>query len=91
MKKIRGGFDLYEYDPRKIIGYQEITNHFIFHMNLVEDIKPKYRLVGGGHKTKPPYSITYLSLVSKDSVQMCLMLVAVYELKNLSAYNEMRI
>ena len=80
MKNIREAFDLYKYDPIKLIVYQETTNHFIFDVNLVEDLRPKSRLVGDGHKTKPTYSITYLSVVKRDSIQTFLMLTALNEL-----------
>jgi hypothetical protein len=37
MKKIREAFKLYDGDPEKLIGYQEITTHFIFDIKLGEN------------------------------------------------------
>jgi hypothetical protein len=80
MKKIRNAFQRYDSEPTKLIGYQEITTHWIFDIKLGENFRRKARLVGDGHKTKTPSSVTYSSVVSRESVRLCLLLAALNEL-----------
>ena len=84
MKKIRAAFELYEDDPKNLIGYQKITTHFIFDIKLGENFRRKARLVADGHKTETPSSVTYSSVVSRDSVRICLLLAALNDLDVLS-------
>ena len=69
-----------EQDPIKLRGYQEITTHWIFDIKLGENFRRKARLVADGHKTETPASITYSTVVSRDSVRICLLLAALNEL-----------
>ena len=39
----------------------------IFSIGMDEKITRKARFLGGGHKTKPPASITYSSVVARDT------------------------
>ncbi len=48
------------------IGYQKIPLHFVFDVKM--DFTWKARLVAGGHMTDTPASLTYSSVVSRDSV-----------------------
>ena len=84
MKKIRPSFQLYSGDTKDLIGYQEITTHFIFDIKLGENFRRKARLVADGHKTDTPRSVTYSSVVSRDSVRICLLLAALNDLDVLS-------
>ena len=52
MKRIRDAFKLYHGNPEELIGYQEITTHFIFDIKLGENFRRKARLVADGHKTE---------------------------------------
>jgi len=56
------------------VGYTKINCHIIF------DIKPNFtrkaRLVAGGHMTDSPASITYASVVGRDSVRIAFLLAA---------------
>ena len=61
-----------------LIGYQEIKCHMIFDVKM--DMTRKARFVAGGHMTKPPSSITYASVVSRDSVRIAFMLAALNDL-----------
>lgn len=81
MRKIEDAFELYGGDPSKLVGYQKITTHFIFDIKLGENFRRKARLVADGHKTKPPKSVTYSSVVSRDSVRICLLLAALNDLE----------
>ena len=84
MKKVRPAFRLYKGDTKDLIGYQEITMHFIFDVKLGGNFRRKARLVADGHKTDTPSSVTYNSIVSRDSVRICLLLAALNDLKILS-------
>ena len=80
MRKIENAFELYEGDPANLVGYQRITTHFIFDIKLGENFRRKSRLVADGHKTQAPRSITYSSVVARDSVRICLLLAALNDL-----------
>lgn len=84
MKKVRPAFRLYKGDTKELVGYQEITTHFIFDIKLGENFRRKARLVADGHKTDTPSSVTYSSVVSRDSVRICLLLAALNDLNVLS-------
>ena len=48
----------------------------IFDIKLVEKFRRKSQLVGGGHTTTAPESITYSPIVSRDSVRITLTIAA---------------
>ena len=47
----------------------------------MEDFKRKARLVAGGHLTEAPATITYASVVSRETVRIALMLAALNDLQ----------
>ena len=51
----------------------------IFDIKLGENFSRKARLVGGGHTTTAPSSITFSSVVSRDSVRIALTISALNE------------
>ena len=57
-------------------GYTKIDCHLIFDVKLGENFRRKARFVAGGHVTDVPSSLTYSSVVSRDSVRICLLLAA---------------
>ena len=57
-----------------LIRYTKITCNMMFDIKM--DFTPKARLVAGGHLTEAPTSITYSSVVSRDSVRLDFMLAA---------------
>ena len=57
----------------------------IFDIKLGENFRRKARLVGDGHKTETPTSVTYSTVVSRDSVRICLLLAAFNGLEVLAA------
>ena len=67
--------------PKDLIGYQQITGHILFGVKLGEGFRRKARLVGDGHKTRTPSSVTYSSVVSQDSVRIMLMIAALNNLE----------
>jgi hypothetical protein len=57
------------------IGYQKIPCHIIFDINM-ENFRCKARLVAGGHMTKAPETITYASVVSRETIRIALLMAA---------------
>jgi hypothetical protein len=70
-------------DKRQVpIGYKWIKCHMIFDVKM--DFTRKARYVAGGHMTDPPASITYSSVVSKDSVRIAFLLAALNDVNLLA-------
>ena len=57
-----------------MVGYQEIGCHVMFDVKMTFD--RKCRFVAGGHTTEAPASMTYSSVVSRDSVRLGFLLAA---------------
>ena len=57
-------------------GYQKINCHMIFDVKMGENFHRKACMVAGGHTTKTPSSLTYSSVVSRDSVRIALTIAA---------------
>ena len=60
----------------KLVGYQEISCHMIFDISMDGRFTHKACYVAGGHATDLPYSITYSSVVSRDSIIIAFILAA---------------
>ena len=84
MKNVRPAFEIYEGDITKLVGYQRIRCHVIWDIKLGENFRRKARLVAGGHVTETPSSITYSSVVARDSVRIALTIAALNGLDILS-------
>ena len=65
-----------------MVGYQEIKCHLIFDVKV--DFSRKARFVAGVHTTETPSSMTYASVVSKDSVRLAFMIAALNDIDILS-------
>ena len=75
MKNVRVAFE--EFDGHGVpVGYKKIDCHMIFDVKLGENYRRKARLVAGGHKPEAPASITYSSVVSRDSLRIALLIAA---------------
>jgi len=61
-----------------MIGFQEIRCHVIFDVKM--DFTRKARFVAGGHTTDTPSSITYSSVVSRDSVRLAFLIAGLNDL-----------
>ena len=85
MVKIKNAVRKYNGDPSDLVGYQEITGHMIFDVKLGEGFRRKARFVGDGHKTETPSSVTYSSVVARDSIRICLLLAALNDLDIMGA------
>lgn len=76
MTKIIPALDKIDKNVDEYVGYQRITGHLIFDIKPSEGFRRKARYVAAGHKTDSPASITYSSVVSRDSVRIVLMIAA---------------
>ena len=61
-------------------GFKFCSTHMIFDIKMDGKFTRKARLVADGHKTDVPSSITYSSVVSRDSVRICLMVASLNNL-----------
>jgi len=80
MKDVRVAFKLLLDGQSAPIGYQKITCHMIFDIKM-EDFRRKARLVAGGHRTEAPATITYASVVSRETVRIALLMAALNDLE----------
>ena len=53
----------------------------IFDVKMGENFRRKARMVAGGHMTTTPASLTYSSVVSRDSVRIAFLIAALNDLK----------
>ena len=84
MKNIRIAFDTYDGDIDDLVGYQFVKCHMIFDVNMGENFRRKARMVAGGHMTTSPSSLTYSSVVSRESVRIALTIAALNGLSTLA-------
>jgi Reverse transcriptase (RNA-dependent DNA polymerase) len=83
MKGVWKAFDILDEGAATPVGHTKITCHMVF--DIKPDFTRKARLVAGGHMTDPPSSMTYASVVSRESVRIALMLATLNNLEILSA------
>ncbi len=62
-------------------GYSHCSTHMIFDIKMDGSFTRKARLVADGHKTAPPTSMTYSSVVSRDSVKIALTIASLNSLE----------
>ena len=67
----------------KLRGYQKNRCHIIFDAKM--DFIRKARFVAGGHTTETPTALTYSVVVSRDSVRLVLLMVALNDVPLLAA------
>ena len=75
MKDVIPAFKKLESGDIVPIGYQRVNFHIIFDIRM-EDFRRKARLVAGGHMTEPPATITYVIVVSRDTVMIAMTLAS---------------
>ena len=61
---------------QKLVVYQQICFHMIFDIKMDRRFTRKACYVAGGHTTDPLFSITYSSIVSRDSIRIAFALAA---------------
>lgn len=74
MDKVRIAFDIKEKGSKPPVGYTHINVHMIFDIKL--NFEFKSRLVANGNETGAPASLTYASVVSRESVRIALTIAA---------------
>lgn len=80
MKKVGVAFRVLRPDEEVPPAYQKIACHLVYDVKM-EDFRRKARLVAGGHMTETPATITYASVVSRESVRIALTLAALNDLE----------
>ncbi len=80
MKEVCIAFNILPDGHSAPIGYQKIHCHMIFDVKM-EDFRQKARLVAGGHQTKASSTITYASVVSRETMHLALTIVSLNDLK----------
>jgi hypothetical protein len=83
MKNVRVAFKFLDSGERVPIGFKWIKCHLIFDVKM--DFTRKARYVAGGHMTDPPSTLTYSSVVSRDSVRIAFLLAALNDVQLLAA------
>jgi hypothetical protein len=83
MTNVMPAFKILEQDAPKPVAHTWIPCHMIFDIKM--DFTRKARFVAGGHVTDPPSSITYASVVSRDSVRIALLIASLNSLDILGA------
>ena len=82
MKNVRIAFEIFDGNKEDIPpGYQLVDCHMIFDIKMGENFRRKARMVAGGHQTSTPSTITYSSVVSRDSVRIALTIAALNNLQ----------
>jgi hypothetical protein len=61
-------------------GYQQIGCHLIYTVKM-ENFRRKVRYVAGGHTTEAPASLTYASVISRESMRIALTMAALNDLE----------
>ena len=85
MSNVRVAFQFIEGDnPKAPPGYQTIGAHLIWDIKM-EDFRRKARYVAQGNLTEAPKTMTYASVVSRESVRIALTLAALNDLEVKSA------
>eukprot|EP00970_Alexandrium_tamarense_P003116 scaffold471_cov109-Alexandrium_tamarense.AAC.4 len=79
MKNVRVAFRILPDGERVPQNYQFVHCHMIFDVKM-EDLRHKARLVAGGHTTEAPATMTYASVVSRETVLIALLIAAINNL-----------
>lgn len=81
MVNVRPAFEIFDKKINDLpIGYTKIDCHVVWDVKLDENFRRKSRFVAGGHKTQVPPSMTYSSVVSRESVRIALTITALNNL-----------
>jgi hypothetical protein len=83
MKNVMVAFKPLGHGALPPVGYKWIKCHIIFDVRM--DFERKARFVAGGHMTDPPTTLTYSSVVSRDSIRIAFLLAALNDLEILAA------
>ena len=88
MKNVRINLEFYKGNLEDLhTGYQEVSCQIIFDVNMGNKFRRKSQMVAGRNKNTTLYSLTSLSVVSRDSVRIALTISALKNLKLLECDN----
>ena len=73
MKNNRVAFEEYDGKIEDLVAYEQISGHLIFDVKLSENFLRKVRFVADGHLVETPASVTYSTVVYRDSVRILLL------------------
>jgi hypothetical protein len=73
---------LWEGKVAEFVGFKEIGCHIMFGIKM--DFTRKACFVAGGHTTAAPSSLTYSSVVSRDSIQLAFLIAALNDINIMS-------
>ena len=79
MSNVEIAFKFLDDGTKLPIGFKKITCHLIFDVKF--DLTRKARYVGGGHLTQVSPSLSYSSVVSRDSVRIMFLIAALNDLE----------
>ena len=65
-------------------GFKKLNCHLIFEVKLSENVRRKARFVADGHRTTSPKSLSYSTVVSRDSVRIAFLIAALDNLQVVS-------
>jgi hypothetical protein len=85
MQNVRIAFEEFDGDPNALVGYTQITGHLVFDVKLDENFRRKAQYCADGHKSGAPASVTYSTVVSRDSMRILLTIAALNDLDILGA------
>ena len=80
MSAVKVAFKILHHDDKPSIGSQYIKCHMVFSIKM-EGFSRKACLVAGCHMVEAPKSLTFGSVVSRESVRISLTLAALNDLK----------
>ena len=80
MSAVNVAFKILEDDDKPPIGSQYMKCHMVFSIKM-EGFSRKACLVAGGHMLEAPKSLTFASVVSRESVRIALTLAALNDLE----------
>ncbi len=83
LKAVKSAFHFLPAHEQPPIVYKEIPCHIIFDVKM--DFSWKACFVAGGHKTDLPSSLTYSSVVSRNSIRIAFLLATLSDLDDLAA------
>ena len=86
MANTRTAFEVLEEGESAPVGYTQITCHLIFDVKL--DLTRNARYVAGGHLTDPPTSMTYASVVGRETITIAFLIAPLNDLKISGRYPE---
>jgi Reverse transcriptase (RNA-dependent DNA polymerase) len=80
LSAVRVAFEEFEGNVDELSEYEQITGHLVVDIKLGENFRRKARYCADGNKRKTQSSVTYSSVVSRDSVRIMLLVAALNEL-----------